>query len=216
MAGETCPARLPHFEASSSLTEQPPPVPEDYDATLKPPQFSLRSLLIGTTVVAALLTVMTAVGTVWSLAILFLVLLVAAHVLGNSLGTRLRDGGLGRSARPAEWTTEWNAGRKSPVLAPSPTRLSERSRLHWINLVLTLGGVAAGGYVGGASLAATYPDATTAAHVLAHVSSGVLVGFAVFAMSSFLSVVRQALSEAHAGSDRRLPARRNANSIERN
>jgi hypothetical protein len=198
------------------LTEQPPRLPEDDDATLKPPQFSLRSLMIGTTVLAALLTVMTALGTVWSLAILFLVLLAAAHVLGNSLGTRLREGGLGRSARPAVWAPARYAGRKSTSAIPSPMRLRERRRLHWVNLALTLGGMAVGGYFGGASLAATYPEATIAAHALAYASSGVLVGFAVFAVSSFLSVVRQALSEAHAGGDRRRPVRRNANSIERN
>ena len=199
------------------MTEPPPRLPEDHDATLKPPQFSLRSLLIGTTVVAVLLALMTVVGTLWSLAILFLVLLMAAHVVGNSLGTRLRDGGTGRSARLTVWAPERHAARTSRSAVPSPTRLRQRSRLHWINLVLTLGGVAAGGYFGGASLAATYPEATTAAHALAYVSSGVLGGFAVFAVSSFLSVVRQALSEAHAGSDRRpSPARSNADSIERN
>ena len=206
------------------MTEPQSHLPEDDDATLKPPQFSLRSLLVGTTAVAALLTLMMAVGAMWSLAILFLVFLVAAHVIGNSLGTRLRDGGVGSSARPTEWAIARPAGRTALSAVPSPVRLRERSRLHWINLVLTLGGVAAGGYVGGASLAASYPDATIAAHTLAYVSSGVLGGFAIFAVSSFLSVVRQALSEAHAGGDRRPsparrnvdPARRNNDSIERN
>jgi len=191
-------------------------LPEDHDATLKPPQFSLRTLLIVTTAAAALLALMTAVGTVWSLAILFFALLLAAHVVGNSLGTRLRDGGRGRSTRPADWATAGNVRQRSPSALPSPTRLRERSRLHWINLVLTLGGMVAGGYYGGTGLAATYPEATTAAHMLAYVSSGVLVGFAVFAVSSFLSVVRQALSEAHAGGDRRPAARRSSDSIERN
>jgi hypothetical protein len=116
-----------------------------------------------------------------------------------------------------EWAVARQAGRTALSAVPSPVRLRERSRLHWINLVLTLGGVAAGGYFGGASLTASYPDAPIAAHALAYFSSGVLGGFAVFAASSFLSVVRLALREAHAGSDRRpSPARRNADSIERN
>ncbi len=197
------------------LTAQPPRLPDEHDATLKPPQFTLRTLMIGTTAAAALLALMTAVGTVWSLAILFFALLLAAHVVGNSLGTRLRDGGIGRSARSADGVPPRHSRRKSPSALPSPTRLRERSRLHWINLVLTLGGVAVGGYYGGTGLAATYPEATAAAHVLAYVSSGVLVGFAVFALSSFLTVVRQVLSEAHAGGDRRPAARRSADSIER-
>ena len=76
----------------------------------------------------------------------------------------------------------------SREFAPLPVRLRERSRLHWINFVLTLAGMAAGGYFGGTSLAASYPDASSAAYVLAYFSSGVLGGFAVFTVSSFLSV----------------------------
>ena len=53
----------------------------------------------------------------------------------------------------------------------------ERQRLHWINLVFTLCGALTAGYFGGRALAEVYPEATTAAIVLGHVSSGVLGGF---------------------------------------
>lgn len=187
------------------MTEAPLPS-DDYDTTLKPPQFTIRALLMGTAAVALLLSVLMAIGAFWAAALLFLLLLVAAHVLGNSVGTRLRDGNGQRTvARPA-------AARVANAAIPAG-RLSERKRLHWINLVFTLLGAIAAGYFGGRALAETYPEATLAAIVLAHLSSGVLGGFAVFVVSSFLAVLRQALSEAHAASDPyRPPAVRATNS----
>jgi hypothetical protein len=202
------------------LTHSPPPPPEDHDATLRLPQFSLRTLLIGTSLVALLLALMMAIGTGWSLAILFLVVLVTGHVLGNSLGTRLRDGGLGRATRPVAARQDGSFARTSAGMLPSPTRLRERTRLHWIVFVFTLMGACAGGYLGGTSLASTYPEATSAAHALAYASSGVLGGFAVFVSCAFLSVVKQALREANAGSDAGTMAQRDkgrdSGSVQRN
>jgi hypothetical protein len=70
-----------------------------------------------------------------------------------------------------------------------------------MTLVMAVGGAVAGGYFGGSALADSYPEATLGAVALGVVSSGVLGGLAGFAASSFVTVVRQALSEAHAGSD---------------
>ncbi len=196
------------------MNEQPSLPPDEHDATLKTPQFSLRTLLVVTTVAAGLLALMMSVGAVWAMAILFFLALVGAHVIGNSLGTRLRDGAVARSDVRSVVAGPVRASKQTTV--PDPTRLQERNRLHWINGVFTIAGAIAGGYYGGTALAETYPEATMAACVLAYISSGVLGGFAVFAGSSFLSVVRQALSEAHAGSDRRGPQMPRTNSIERN
>jgi hypothetical protein len=115
-------------------------------------------------------------------------------VLGNSLGTRLRDGRGPFVREPREFAAH--------VQPAAPTgRLRERKGLHWTNLVFTVAGAIAAGYFGGHALAEIYPDATVAAIVVAHVSSGVLGGFAVFVVTSFLAVLRQGLSEAHAASD---------------
>jgi hypothetical protein len=131
-----------------------------------------------------------------------LLTLVSAHVIGNSLGTRLRDG--------AEQRPAGGAPERLPLrfVERAPTRLRERARLHWITLVMSACGAAAGAYFGGSALAASYPAASTAAVVVGYASSGVLGGFAGFVVSSFLAVVRQALSEAHAGSDNHRPVRR--------
>jgi hypothetical protein len=185
------------------VNDEAPLPSDDHDTTLKPPQFTLRALMIGTAAVAILLSVLLAIGAFWAAALLFLLLLVAAHVLGNSVGTRLRDGKAGRMVmRPAGL----GVARAATGTAVPAGRLSERKRLHWIYLVFTLCGAIAAGYFGGRALSETYPEATTAAVVLAHISSGVLGGFAVFVVTSFLEVLRQALSEAHAASDRHRPS----------
>ena len=180
------------------MDEHAPSATEDPDAALKPPQFTLRALLVAMTALACLFAVMTAVGSVWSLAILLLLALVSAHVVGNAVGTKLRD----RSVRrPIVHPSAAPRRAAPPREFASPKRLTEPARLHWITLVTSGGGALAGGYFGGSALANSYPDATIAAVVLGVASSAVLGGFVGFAASSFLAVMRQALSEAHAGSD---------------
>ena len=87
----------------------------------------------------------------------------------------------------------------------SPQRLTVPARLHWMTMVMAVGGAVVGAYFGGSALAASYPEATMAAVVVAFASSGVLGGLAGFAASSFVFVVQQALMEAHAGGDGRKP-----------
>ena len=188
----------------TTLVEHAPPPLADPDATLKPPQFTLRTLLLIVTALGCLLAVMTAIGSLWSLAILLLLALVLAHVLGNAVGTKLRDRSVGREHADPAMTSHRPLPRRELL---SPKRLTERARPHWITLVFTAGGALAGGYFGGSALAASYPDATAAAVVVGFVSSGVLGGFAAFTASSFLWVARAALSEAHAASDRHQPRR---------
>jgi hypothetical protein len=184
------------------VTDDVPRPADDQDSTLQPPQFTLRALLLWTTAAAVLLSVLMTIGAFWAAALLFLLALVAAHVIGNSLGTRLRDG-----RQPRAYTRDPRAVATHVPVAPPSGRLRERKGLHWINLVFTGAGATAAGYFGGRALAEIYPDATAAAIVVAHISSGVLGGFAVFVVTSFLAVLRQALSEAHAASDAHRPAK---------
>jgi hypothetical protein len=187
---------------SNALVEPIEPLDDEPNAALPPPQFTLRTLLVVMGALACLFAVMTAVGSLWSLAILLLLALVSAHVVGNAVGTQLRD-------RSTRHRIDRNRVAPSRAAAPrefaAPKRLTEPARLHWITLVMAGGGAVAGGYFGGSALADSYPEATTAAVVLGVVSSGVLGGFAGFATSSFLSVMQQALGEAHSGSDRHMP-----------
>lgn len=77
---------------------------EDSGRALRPPQFSLRALLLGVAAVAALLGLMVAIGPAGSALCLLLLALAIAHVAGNALGTLLRDGD----------------GRSQPAQAPPP------------------------------------------------------------------------------------------------
>ncbi len=63
---------------------------DDHEGPLGPPRFSLRSLFLAVTALGCLFGAMAALGSFWSLVILLFAALVAAHVIGNAVGTRLR------------------------------------------------------------------------------------------------------------------------------
>ncbi len=159
-----------------------------------PPRFTLRELLLAMTALSGLFGLMAAVGLWWSMAILLFLSLVLAHVLANSLGTRLRD----RASRCvlAEKMASREAAAPVQLQVAAPQRLTQRVRLHWITLVMAIGAAVVGATLGGAGLSSLYPDAGLAAIGVGVVSSAVLGAFAGFATSSFLSVAQQALREA--------------------
>ena len=171
----------------------------DNPRAVGPPRFTLRTMLLAVTALGCLFGVMSVLGTVWSVAILLFGCLVAGHVLGNSLGTRLRDGapkrsGVSHAPRDARFT----ATHRSSI---EGSGLSRRTRLSRITLVMAFGGGAAGAFLGGTGLAAIYPDAGAPAVALGVVSSAVLGGFMGFLTSSFLSVTLKAWREALAQAD---------------
>jgi hypothetical protein len=169
-------------------------------SALEPPRFSLRALLLAMTALGCLFGLMSAVGGTWSLVLVFFLSLILAHILGNSVGTKLRDRASRRVA-PAEGRHA--AGTKSlcELAIAGPARLTERARLSRITLVATVGGALLGGALGGTRFSEMYPDSTMAAVALGTISSAVLGAFAGFTASSFLSVALQALGEALADCD---------------
>lgn len=126
--------------------------------------------------------------------------LVAAHVAGNSLGTRLVEATSRRTSLNTGAARYWASVQKR--IEVSPGRLARRLQLEHIRLPATVGCAAFGATWGGSELAGMYPDAPLAAVGLAVVSSGVLGGFVGFTASSFLFVLRQALREAAGNCDR--------------
>jgi hypothetical protein len=174
-------------------------LPRDLGGPLPPPRFSLRTLWIVMTALCCLFAVMAAIG-LWLSAVLALFLsLLMAHVLGNSLGTRLRN----ETSR--QIAVERGATSAAPVPIAwevvAPKRLTQRTSLHRITLLMGIGGALVGGELGGVGFAAMYEQAPASAVALGVVSAGVLGAFAGFLASSFLSVVRQALAEAHQGAN---------------
>jgi hypothetical protein len=176
-----------------------------HPAALGPPRFSLRALLAVVTALCCLFAVMAAVGLLWSAALALLLVLVLAHALGNSLGTKLRD----QASRRIE--VEHDARRRSvgrvAIEVVAPRQLTARAGLNRITLIMAVGGALVGGEVGGLGAMSLYPDAPLAAVGLGVVSAGVLGALAGFMASSFLSVVRQSLAEAHRGANPAAPSR---------
>jgi hypothetical protein len=156
-------------------------------------RFSLRTLLFWMSGLSLAFAVMTAVGFVGSLAMLLIGCLAGAHVLGNALGTRLRDESTRASASDRAADFHVKVAAKLPLSAPS--RLAERASLHRVAAAVTLGSAAMGGELGAVLAAYTYPESSTAAIGLGAVSLAVVGGFAGFAAISFMTVFRQALRE---------------------
>ncbi len=163
--------------------------PTDYRRGLRPPQFSVASLMAVMTLVAlvlALSDVIGAYGTFWLVVFLVAVL---AHVAGNSLGIQLREQGnrpLGRgeavSFRPA----------RSVRYAPR-TRLSDRSAVGFGVVAATLTGSLMGAIGGGYWLVHTLADQFTISSLLvALIAFAVLGGIWSFLTVGFVSVAVKA------------------------
>ncbi len=160
------------------------------ERALSPPRFTLRTLLIVMTLCGGLFALMSAIGALWSVGLLFFTLLIGGHVLGNSLGTRLRDGE--RPGPPPRLREN-----VVPALATvAPQRLAERTRLSRLAMALGLLGGVVGAFLGGMGSANLYPEAGPGAVTLGTLSAGVLGGLIGFAASSFVLVVRAAWREA--------------------
>lgn len=63
----------------------------DHDPGPPPIQFSLKTLLIWTTIAGGLFALLSRVNSVWAAVVIWVSLLVAGHVVGNAVGTHGRD-----------------------------------------------------------------------------------------------------------------------------
>jgi len=124
--------------ASQPLT----PNPIDH----RPLQFSLRGLLWLMALCSVLFAVMLAVGMVASLFLLLIVGLVVAHILGNAIGTRLRDDASHR--RDQSLPQGAGAASSSPIAAQSHSELRQRRPLGLGLLVFITAGAIAGALLG--------------------------------------------------------------------
>ena len=161
--------------------------------TLGRPQFCLRTLMLMVTLCGVLFALMSALGGLWSLMLILFLSLAAAHVLGNAIGTQLRDA-TGRHPRPADAAEPYDA--TSPPVPPAQ-RLQERTGIHRKMVVVAALGAILGGTSGGLVLLATLGERASLASLgLGIGSSAVLGGFFGFLLSSFCLVFSRALSEA--------------------
>jgi hypothetical protein len=175
-----------------------PPVAET-PRLLEPPRFTLRALLGWVTALCALLALLVSLprGLAWVAG--GLAALIAAHVLGNSLGTRLRALGRGSQDR---MPPDRPIAPASPIQSAPPlpvTRLGEKHRLSRTMPIATAAAATLGAVVGGLLLAwFNHPQGTVPGMVLGGLSCGFLGGFAGFLASSFLEIFGRAWNEAAA------------------
>ncbi len=159
-------------------------------------RFSLRSLLLWMTLLCGLLALLVSVSLGPAIVIASVALLIGAHVVGNALGTRLRD--------QAPRITDTAAGRG---LAPAATQVSaavlpvtslrNKQRLSRTTPVVASVAALLGSLVGGVVLAwFNYPQGTLAGLVVGGLSCGFLGGFVGFLAGSFLEIFGPAWTEA--------------------
>ena len=172
----------------------------------RPPQFGLRTMLLGVTLLSIAFAVSVAVGPARSAMLFLFVSLIVLHVVGNALGTRLRDHRereahalrvVGSDDRPV-------SGAAPPIAAAQ--RLQENTSIGrpW----LVAGAVCAMlfGSVGGIAIAALVGEKLTVPGLALGIgSSAVLGGFFGFMACSLWSVARNALREALETMDARSP-----------
>jgi hypothetical protein len=154
-------------------------------------QFNLRTLLL----VVALLAIVFAIARLGGWGAVAAAgtfgALVLAHVIGNALGTRLRD----------EISPQLNPKPAPPEPAVIVRRWEGKRRLHERTplsrlISITSGGAAVVGAVLGGSALAAWTSAGVSGWLVGTVSSAVVGGFVGFLLSSFLDMTFRALSQA--------------------
>lgn len=167
---------------------------EPFRPGLTAPQFGTRELLAFVFFIAIGLAALKVLDPMVSAGLILLGLCIFAHVAGNAVGMKLRDGG------PAP-KSESSAPLRSSDYAPT-TRLSLHKRLGRLTLVFTILGAVIGATGGGGLLAfVNWENITLANMSLATTSCAVLGGLFGFWLSSFLQVFLQAWAEAHKNAD---------------
>lgn len=134
-------------------------------AGLSPPRFGLPAIFWGTALVAVWLAVLKWQGPAVAVVLLFAFVIVAAHVAGNAIGSRLRDRGTQHAAEAWRKSTPGGPEHSDRHVEPhhyAPvTQLSYRVSLGWLPLVVTLMGGIAGACVGSWLLLRMHPESAT-------------------------------------------------------
>jgi hypothetical protein len=147
-------------------------------------------------VIGVVLAVMTNLSPIGAFALGLALLCVLIHVIGNAIGTRLREAG----DRGATDAGEGLRARRAPVagheFAPT-TRLGRRQPLGWWLPITLVAGFVAGGVAGGVFLMNTYGQAATPMRLaIGGGAFGLLGAFFGGLSGALLQVILLALWEA--------------------
>lgn len=173
------------------------PPPSDYRRPLRPPQFTLRTLICLITLLAGLFSLVNVVPPIVIAGLLLLTLLIAAHVAGNVIGTRLREMGdqpvtkEGRKIPPRQWKPQVDQASFAP-----PSDLARQVSLGLPILIVSSAGVLVGGISGGLWGYLTAESGGWTNIVVGSIAFGFLGGFGSFAAFSFTQVILGAWRQA--------------------
>ena len=178
----------------------PPSNQSPYKKEIRPRspwQFGLRDLMLLIVAASLLFYVMGRLGTLWSVAIVWLLVLAGGHMFANAWGStvsnakgrRRDDGNLSADSSPSARQVDHALDGRLALRSSIP-----RSR---VELMSGMAGALAGATLGAVLLSNHYwKTAGYAALALGTVSFGVIGGFFGFLVGSFLRVTIWALREA--------------------
>jgi hypothetical protein len=170
------------------------PKPGSHIPVLRPPQFGLRTLLVLVAIVSLLAALSQWLTPIAVAAVILLILSIAAHMAGTSIGTRLREIG---SAPPQPLEKgQSKAHPRAGDFAPA-TKLSRRHALGWPIVIVTLVGMILGGIGGGLGTLLFSPGHVGPFNVtVGVVAFSVLGGLASFVVFGFVQVLFGAIRQA--------------------
>lgn len=184
-----------------AMTHTPAQHSDDLRAGLRPPQFGLRMLLIVVSLFCVFLAVAKWLGPAFTIFMLIMLVGVLGHVVGNALGTQLRDTGSRRWKDSPVAPAESPSPQETPALrsvdfAP-PSRLTRRQSLGPIVLLFPVVGSALLATIGGYWLGGALGEKATLGRMAFGVGAfAVIGGILGFLGGAFLKVLIGANVEA--------------------
>ncbi|HEX5445169.1 MAG TPA: hypothetical protein VFW87_15125 [Pirellulales bacterium] len=177
---------------------------DDLPGLPRPFQYRLRTMFAAVAILSMLFAVMDAVGMVWSVVLVWFLLLAVAHVTANAWGSKTSERAV---AARTDDTQQTPPSLESPRVVPwgdvpwgDAARLRQTTRLGWPMIVLTVAGALAGGALASTALMLlSHPRVGYAGVVVGTLSAATVSGFLAFLTSSFVEVAGRAWQEAAHG-----------------
>lgn len=193
------------FRMSLPVDDHPQaPRGDDHDPGPPPVQFSVKSLLVFTTIAALLFALLSRVSNVGAAVVVWVSLLIAGHVVGNAMGSRAAARVIGRR-HTEDLPRLYSASPIDPRQASAPTTTLGRNAGLGIPLYILVGCGAIVGSLGGTTLVWIHNDRQLngPALGLAAFSSAVVGAFLTFLAASCFQVWTKAWRAAsrHASKD---------------
>lgn len=165
--------------------------------SLRPPQFGLRTLLAIVTACGILLALRQWFDPIVILVLIFLTLCMFCHVVGNAIGTRLRQIGDSPDSVPSEEPYRRIRVPPNPQDFAPATQLSRRQSLGWAVVIASSVGATSGAIGGGLwTFVGARGQAGPLDIVIGVIAFAVLGGLAAFAVFGFTQVLLGAIWQA--------------------